>query len=124
MQRIVISTAPLWIKSSKRISSSEKAANAALFANRGLDRYCGAAADAWCLEFSFVDDENNIAWSSLDSLLTGIENGEMHMVNPEVLINLIKKSRMQRKKMWCESFTVAIQLGDYKEVFDRMRMSE
>lgn len=125
MQKIKILPDALWLRSKRTFSGEENELKAKIFDAHGLLNYAGSSVDAWCVNFKFaLNLATPFCWIPLDKLLAAVKNGDIHLTNPEILVRLIKKSRIRNKSKWIEDLTFSIQMGDYKEVFDRNRQAQ
>jgi len=121
MQNIKILTDALWLRSKRTLSGEENETKANIFSTLGWKKYAGSSSDAWCVNFKLASVLSAPSWITLDKLLVAIKNADIHLLNPEILVGLIKKSRIQKKTKWIDDLTFAIQMGDYKEMFDQNR---
>lgn len=118
MQKIKITGEPLWIRGKRGLLPGDHEKKAAFFMAHNLKDYLGANADSLCVSFTFVDDQETRSWIAFEKLITAVENADVHIVNPEVLMHLINMSRVRKKESLLDALVIAIQKGDYKEVFE------
>ena len=124
MYKIFIVDNPLWTNSGRKKSEEVTGKRTQMMSSRNLDDYAVCARDARCCDFYFMESKNDSTYIAIDSLLKGIRNGDIHIVNPETLTKLIKKSSFRNKRDLIDSLTLAIQLGDYKDAPEGICIAE